>query len=122
MLAQPRVGMLVEMSAVKIAQAVRVVGEVGGHPVEDDAVAMAVQRVDEVGEVVGRAEPRGRCEVADRLITPAPVKRMLGDRHQLDVGEMGVVEVGDELVGQFAVAEKLGYRRPFSSTSPRCTS
>ena len=31
---------------------------------------------------------------------------MLGDRHQLDVGEMGVVEVGDELVGQLAIAEK----------------
>ena len=94
------------MRAVEIAQAVRIVGEVGGHPVEDDAVAMPVQGVDEVGEVVGRAESRRRGEVADRLVTPAPVERVFGDRHQLDVREVGVVEVGDELVGQLAVVEK----------------
>ena len=75
MFAQPWVGMLVEMRAVEIAQAVRIVGEVGGNPVEDDAVAVPVQRVDEVGEVVGRAEPRRRGEVADRLVAPASVER-----------------------------------------------
>ena len=54
-LAQPRVGVLVEMGAVEVAQAVQVVGEVGGHPVEDHADAVPVQVIDEVGEVVGRA-------------------------------------------------------------------
>jgi hypothetical protein len=33
-LAQPRVGMLVQVRAVEIAQAVLVAGEVGGHPVQ----------------------------------------------------------------------------------------
>ena len=92
-LAEPRVGMLVEMRAVEVAQAVRVVGEVGGDPVEDHAVAVPVHGVDEVGEVVGRAESRRRGEVADRLVAPAPVERVLGDRHQLDVREVRVVEV-----------------------------
>ena len=94
------------MRPVEVAQAVRVVGEVGGHPVEDHAVAMLVQVVDEVGEVVGRAEPRRRGEVADRLVAPAPVERVLGDRQQLDVREVGVVEVSDELVGQLAIVEE----------------
>ena len=67
---------------------------------------MPVHGVDEVGEVVGRAEPRRRGEVADRLVTPAPVERVFGDRHQLDVREVRVVEVGDELVGQLAIIEK----------------
>ena len=67
---------------------------------------MLVQGVDEVGEVVGRAEPRRRGEVADRLVAPASVERVLGDRHQLDVGEVGVLEVRDELVGELAVAEE----------------
>ena len=69
-------------------------------------IAMPVQGVDEVGEVVGRAEPRRGGEVADRLITPASVERVFGDRHQLDVREMRVVEVSDELVGQLAIVEK----------------
>ncbi len=94
------------MRAVEIAQAVRIVGEVGGHPVEDHAVAVPVQGIDEVGEVVGRAEPRRRGEVADRLVAPAPVERMFGDRHQLDVGEVRVLEVRDKLVGQLAIVEE----------------
>ena len=54
--AQPRVGVLVEMGAVEVAQAVQIVGEVGGHPVEDHPEAVPVQVIDEVGEVVGRAD------------------------------------------------------------------
>ena len=50
-LAQPGVGVLVEMGAVEVPQPVRIVGKVGGHPVEDDAKAVPVQRVDEVGEI-----------------------------------------------------------------------
>ena len=67
---------------------------------------MPVQRIDEVGEVVGRAEPRRRGEVADRLVAPASVERMLGDRQQLDVGEVGVLQVRDQLVGQLAIVEE----------------
>ena len=51
-LAQPGVLVLVEVGAVEVAEAVEVAGEVGGDPVEDHAEAVAVQRVDEVGEVV----------------------------------------------------------------------
>ena len=40
-LAQARVGVLVEVGAVEVAQAVRVFGEVGGHPVEEHADAVA---------------------------------------------------------------------------------
>ena len=31
---------------------------------------------------------------------------MLGDRHQLDVREVGVIEVHDQLVGQLAIVEE----------------
>ena len=54
---------------------------------------MLVHGIDEVGEVVGRTESRRRGEVADRLIAPASIKRVFGDRHQLDVREVRVVEV-----------------------------
>ena len=75
-----RVGVLVEVGAVEVAQAVLVVGEVGGDPVEDHADAAAVQGVDQGHEVVGRAEPAGRGEVADRLVAPRAVERVLGRR------------------------------------------
>src|SRR5262249_19830477 len=107
MLAEPRVGMLVKMGAVEIAQSVRVVGKVRGHPVKDDAEAMPVQSVYEIGEIIGCAEPRGRGEIAHRLIAPATVEGMLGDREELDVGEVRMGQMADELVGQDAVAEKL---------------
>ena len=109
------------MGAVEVPQAVRVVGEVRGHPVEDDAEAVPVQRVDEVSEIIRRAEPRGGCEIAHRLVAPAPVERMLGDRHQLDVGELRVLEVSDQLVGELAVGEELAAVPPLFH-EPRCTS
>ena len=39
MLAPARVGVFVEGGAVELDQAVRIVGEVGGHPVQDHADA-----------------------------------------------------------------------------------
>jgi hypothetical protein len=59
-LAQARVGVLVERRAVEAAERVVVLGEVRRHPVEDHAHAVAVQRVDEEAEVVGRAVARRR--------------------------------------------------------------
>ena len=73
-LAEARVGVFVEMGAVEVAEAVFVAREVGRHPVEDDADAALVQRVDEEHEVLRRAEAAGRGEVADRLIAPRGVE------------------------------------------------
>ena len=83
----PPVGVLVEMGAVEEREAVGVVREVRRHPVEDDPDAGLVQDVDEIHEVLRLAVPRGRREVAGRLIAPRAVERMLGHRQQLDVGE-----------------------------------
>ena len=51
-----RVGVLVQVRAVEIGQAVFVVGKVRRHPVEDDADAVLVQVVDQVHEVLRRAD------------------------------------------------------------------
>ena len=48
---------------------------------------------------------------------------MLGDRHQLDVREVGVLEVRDQLVGQLAIVEEAGRRSRYSRFhEPRWTS
>ena len=74
------VGVLEEMGAVEIAEAVLVPREMGGNPIENDADAALMQRVDEGHEILGRAEAAGGGEVADGLISPRAVERMLGDR------------------------------------------
>ena len=55
-LALARVGVLVERRAVEERQAVRVLGEMRRHPVHNHPDACLVAAVDEVHEVLGRAE------------------------------------------------------------------
>ena len=84
--AQPRVLVLVQRGAVEALQRPRVGGEVAGHPVDQHADAGLVQLVDQVAELVGGAEPADRGEVAGDVVAPGPLVRVLGDRHELDVG------------------------------------
>ena len=69
-LALARVLVLVERGAVEARQRPVVAREVRRHPVEDHADARAGAAVDERAEVVGRAEARGRREVAGDLVAP----------------------------------------------------
>ena len=70
LLASPRVGVLVERGAVEAGESPGVLGEVPRHPVEDDPDPGLVQAVDELPEVVGRAEARGGRVVAGDLVSP----------------------------------------------------
>ena len=107
--------MLVEMGAVEEGQAVGVLGEVRGHPVQDDADVVLVAVVHEVHEVIGVAEAAGGRKVAGGLVAPRAVERVLGDGQQLDVGVVHLQRVLDQLVGQIPVVEKavvLGHAPP----------
>ncbi len=106
-LALSGVGVLVERGAVEAGQAVGVLGEVAGHPVEDDADASLVQRIDERPEVVRRAEPAGWREEARDLVAPRAVVRELEHRQQLDVREADPVHMGDEPRGQVLIGQEL---------------
>jgi hypothetical protein len=74
-------------------------------PVDDDADAGVVERVDHRGEVVGVAEARRRGVVAGHLVAPAAVEGMLRHRQQLDVGEAEATAVLDELLRRLPVPE-----------------
>ena len=103
----PRVGVLVQAGPVEPGQAVGVGGEVGRHPVDDDPQPPPVQFVHEVHEVVRGPEPAGRGEVAGRLVAPTAVERVLGDRHQLHVGEAVLDAVVADLLGELVVGQVL---------------
>ena len=80
LLAPPRVGVLVEGGAVEPGQCPGVLREVRGDPVDDDADAGLVQRVDEVAELVRVTEAGGRREVRGHLVAPGPAEGVLGHR------------------------------------------
>ena len=101
-----RIGVFVQCAAVEVGETVCIAREMPRHPVEQHADAGAVAGVDEVAQVVGRAMARGRREVAGGLVAPGVVERMLGDRHQLDVGEAAIAHPGHELVGELAVVQE----------------
>ena len=121
-LALAGVGVLVQRGAVEAGERPLVLREVRRHPVDDDADAALVQRVDEHPEVVRRAEPGRRRVVRRHLVAPRPAERMLGHRHQLDVGE---AEVGDVVGSCSASSRYVSGRSPSSGIrrhEPRCTS
>jgi hypothetical protein len=101
----PRIGMLVEVGAVEVAETVAIGGEVRRHPVEQHADAGGVEDIDELHEVVRRAEAAGRGEVAHGLVAPRAVEGVLADRQQFDVRIAHVARVVGERHGQVAIAE-----------------
>ena len=105
--AQARVGVLVKVRAVELGQAMRILGEVRRHPVEDHADAVLVQHVHQVHEVLRRAVARRGREVAGGLVPPRAVERMLGDRHQLHVGEAQPVQVLRQRLRDAAIGGQL---------------
>ena len=82
-----RIGMLVEMRAVEVGEAVLVGRKMRRHPVQDHADPATVQVIDEIHEILRRAVARCRREVARDLVAPGAVERVLHDRHQLHVRE-----------------------------------
>ncbi len=115
-----RIGVLEEVGAVEEGEAVVVHREVGGDPVEDDADPFLVQVVDEEHQILRRAEAAGGGEVAERLVAPGAVVRVLHDGEQLDVGEAQLLDVLGEEGGGLAVGEEtvVFFRIPLVQDSP----
>ena len=101
-----RIGMLVERRAVETGEAVLVGREMRRHPVEDDADAGPVRAVDEAGEALRIAEARRRRIEAGRLVAPGRIVGMLGDRHEFDMGEAHVDDIGDQPLGQLVPGQE----------------
>ena len=92
--------------AVKAAQAVTVFGEMGRNPVEDHADLVLVALVDKVHEIFRSPVSAGDAERAGHLISPGFIQRVFHHRHEFNMGESQLLDIGDELVGQFPEGEK----------------
>jgi hypothetical protein len=64
-----------------------------------------MQRVHQVHEVLGRAEPRRGREESGRLVAPGSREGILGDRQELDVREVHPARVLGEGAGRLAVGQ-----------------
>ena len=104
-LALARIGMLVDVRAVKVRQPVPVLRKMRGHPVENDADPLLVAAVHEVLEIVRGPVTGGDGVIPDGLVAPRPVERMLGNRHHLDVRVAQLLHVREQLVRQLAVRQ-----------------
>ena len=100
-----RIGMFEQMSAVELREPVRIAREMGGSPIQKNAHTFLVAAVDEVHEIGGSSETACGGVVAERLVAPGAIKRMLHDREKFDVRIAELFDVGDELFGEFAICE-----------------
>jgi hypothetical protein len=102
-----RIRMLVQMRSVEEHQTVAVAREMRRHPIEQHAQSGSVGAIDEITEVVGRAETRRRREVPDGLISPRAVEGMFHDRHELEMRVAHVLRIRHERVGEFAIGQPI---------------
>ena len=104
-LAAAGVRVLVQRGAVEAGERELVLGEVRRDPVHDHADAGVVEGVDQVAQLVGRAEPGGGGVVPGDLVAPGAAEGVLGHRHELHVGEAHLGHVRGQLLGQLPVAQ-----------------
>ena len=106
-LSAQRVRVLVQGRAIKARQREVILREVRGNPVQDDADTRAVEGINQVAEVIRRPVARRWSKVGGHLVAPRAAEGMLGQGHELDVRKAHLLDVGDQLVGQLAVAQAL---------------
>ncbi len=100
-----RVVVLVQRAPVELGQRPVVAREVCRDPVHQHPDAGLVQPVHQVPEVVRGAEPGRRRVEAGDLVAPGAAEGVLGDRHQLDVGETHLLDVRGKLLCQLAIGQ-----------------
>ena len=100
-----RVGVFVKMTAVKLGQAMRIGGEVGGHPIQKQAQTCCMATRHKPGKTMGISKARSGCVQADGLVTPRTIKRVFADGQQLQMRKTHVLSIRDERFGQFVPRE-----------------
>src|SRR6516165_11186122 len=88
-----RIEMLVERSAIEAGESMSVGRKMRRDPVQNDADARGMQRIDETRQPLRRPEPSARRKQAQRLIAPGTCERMLGNGKKLNMGEPHIGQI-----------------------------
>jgi len=117
------IGVLVEMGAVELGEAMSVTREMRGGPIQNDAEACLMAAIHEFHEFGGSAVAASGGKVAESLVAPGAVEGMLHDGEQLDVGVTEILDVWDELIAKLAVAQPaIVVLRERGASEPKWTS
>src|SRR5450631_4403751 len=106
-----RISIFVQVGSIEVAQGMPVFREVCGNPVEDHADALLMHIVDEVLEILWRAETTGGSEVACGLIPPGAIEGKFCNGEQLDMRKTQIFHIVGEHMGQFAIGHKAVFFR-----------
>src|SRR5258707_13960581 len=82
LLALPRIHVLVKIRAVELGERMCILRKMRRHPVQDHADSGLMTFVDEMAEIIGRAEPARRGGIICDLMTPPAFARIVGKREQ----------------------------------------
>src|SRR5690606_15861479 len=99
------IAVLEHVRAVEERETVLGAREIRRDSIEYHAYAALVQRVDQVHQILRRPVTRRRREIADALVAPRPVERMLHHGQELDVCEPHLRDVVGEGLRDLAIAE-----------------
>src|SRR3989339_750535 len=88
-----RIGMLIEISSIKIDQAVLIIRKMRGNPVQDHSYPVLMKLIDQVHEVLGRAISGGGCKISHCLVAPGTIKWMFHHRQKFNMGESHLLHV-----------------------------
>ena len=97
--------MLVKVGTVKKAEPVRIPRKMRRRPIQKDADSFAMAAIHKVHKIRRRAVAACHRVIADRLIAPRTIKRMLHDGHQLDVRVAQPLHVRNQFFRQLAISE-----------------
>src|SRR5271168_4583094 len=105
------------MSPVKFREPVRVSRKMRRRPIQNHPEPRRMAAIDKIFEIIRLAVTAGRREIADGLIAPRAVERMLHDRHQLEMGKAQALGIRNQRLSQLAIRKPSVPIRP--TTPPR---
>ena len=98
--------------AVKVSQAMGILGEVGRNPVQYDAYAVLMQVVDKIHELRRCAIAGGGSKVPRNLISPGAVEGVFCNAHKLHMGIAHLLYISCQFMGSLCVCIKAVLFRP----------
>ena len=83
----PWIFMLIQSRPIKPGQGKIIRWKMARNPVEDDSDGVLMEHIDEILKVLNSSKPTRRSKIPGDLIPPRLIKRVLCNRHQLDMGK-----------------------------------
>ena len=98
-----RIFVLVQACSVEPGQSVSIPRKMSRNPVQNHADSCFVQFIDKILKILRCAITCSRCIIADDLIAPGSIQRVLHNRHQLYMGIAHFLHIGNDLRCKFPV-------------------